>query len=57
MCRACGGVSSRAHSRYHRRVADAAIAGRPVGLKLEVRRFFAATTTARPGHSPSRSTV
>ena len=40
VCRACGCASSRVHSRYRRRVADAAIAGRPVVLRLEVRRFF-----------------
>ena len=40
VCRACGCASSRVHSRYDRRVADAAIAGRPVVLRLEVRRFF-----------------
>jgi transposase len=39
-CPGCGGESSRVHSRYARRLADAAVAGRPVEICLRVRRFF-----------------
>jgi len=39
-CRACGGTSAKVHSRYERRLADAAIGGRPVQIRLRVRRFF-----------------
>jgi transposase len=39
-CPRCGQVSVRVHSRYQRRLADAPIAGRPVQLRLQVRRFF-----------------
>jgi zinc-finger of transposase IS204/IS1001/IS1096/IS1165 len=39
-CPACGRFSVRAHSRYQRRLADAAIGGRPVLIRLTVRRFF-----------------
>lgn len=42
-CQACGQSSSRVHSRYDRHVADAAVAGRPVVLRLRVRRFFCDT--------------
>jgi transposase len=38
-CPACGCVSGRVHSRYSRRLADAAIGGRPVVIHLAVRRF------------------
>lgn len=38
-CETCGCSSSRVHSRYDRQVADAAIAGRPVVLRIRVRRF------------------
>ncbi|WP_407937218.1 transposase family protein, partial [Kineosporia babensis] len=38
-CTACGGMSDRVHSRYVRRLADAAIAGREVQVLLTVRRF------------------
>ena len=41
-CPACGAVSSRVHSRYGRRLADAAIGGRRVVIRLTVRRFFCA---------------
>ena len=39
-CPACGRSSVRVHSRYQRRLADAAIGGRPVVIRLAVRRFF-----------------
>jgi len=39
-CPACGTVSARVHSRYARRLADAAIGGRRVVIRLTVRRFF-----------------
>ena len=39
-CPACGRFSGRVHSRYQRRLADAAIGGRPVLIRLTVRRFF-----------------
>lgn len=42
-CGTCGASSSRVHSRYDRRLADAAIAGQPVVLRLQVRRFFCNT--------------
>jgi DNA-directed RNA polymerase subunit N (RpoN/RPB10) len=38
-CPACGTVSGRVHSRYVRRLADTAVAGRPVVIELQVRRF------------------
>ena len=39
-CPRCGQPSRRVHSRYRRRLVDAPIAGRPVQLRLGVRRFF-----------------
>jgi transposase len=39
-CPRCGQDSVRAHSRYQRRLADAPIAGRPVQLRLQIRRLF-----------------
>ena len=39
-CPACGTVSARVHSRYRRRLADVAIGGRRVMIRLRVRRFF-----------------
>jgi transposase len=39
-CPGCGGESDRVHSRYERRLADAAVAGRRVEIRLRVRRFF-----------------
>lgn len=39
-CPGCGTSSGRVHSRYVRRLADAALAGRPVEIALRVRRFF-----------------
>jgi transposase len=38
-CPGCGTVSGRVHSRYQRRLADAAIGGRRVVIRLAVRRF------------------
>ncbi len=43
VCPGCGQGSTRAHSRYERRLADAPIAGRSVQLRLRVRRFFCDT--------------
>jgi transposase len=40
VCPACGGRSRRVHSRYHRGLADGSVAGQPVMLRLQVRRFF-----------------
>ena len=40
MCPRCGRLSGRVHSRYGRRLADAAIGGRRVLIRLAVRRFF-----------------
>jgi transposase len=39
-CPGCGTVSGRVHSRYQRRLADAALGGRKVMIRLVVRRFF-----------------
>ena len=39
-CPKCGTVLGRVHSRYSRRLADAAIGGRQVEIVLAVRRFF-----------------
>jgi len=39
-CPKCGAESGRVHSRYERRLADAAVGGRQVEIRLEVRRFF-----------------
>jgi transposase len=39
VCTGCGRDSVRVHSRYERRVADAAVAGRRVVLRVRVRRF------------------
>jgi zinc-finger of transposase IS204/IS1001/IS1096/IS1165 len=41
-CPACGSVSGRVHSRYVRRLADAAIGGRRVVIQPTVRRLFCA---------------
>jgi len=40
ICRRCGAGSSRVHSRYTRRLADVAIGGQRVVIRLAVRRFF-----------------
>jgi hypothetical protein len=39
-CPRCGGESGRVHSRYERKLADAAVAGQRVQIRLWVRRFF-----------------
>src|SRR5262245_64795385 len=39
-CPRCGMLSSRVHSRYERRLADRAVGGQRVVIRLEVRRFF-----------------
>jgi transposase len=39
-CRVCGTWSSRVHSGYVRRVQDGPLGGRPVLIRLAVRRFF-----------------
>jgi len=39
-CPGCGRAAARVHSRYQRRLADAAIGGRKVMIRLAVRRFF-----------------
>jgi transposase len=41
-CPKCGTASGRVHSRYGRRLADVAIGGRRVMIRLTVRRFFCA---------------
>jgi transposase len=43
-CHTCGHPASRVHSHYDRRLADAAIAGQTVVLRLRVRRFFCDST-------------
>ncbi|MGW6860770.1 transposase family protein [Streptomyces xanthophaeus] len=43
-CPGCGTVSVRVHSRYGRRLADAAVAGQETAIDLEVRRFFCDST-------------
>lgn len=44
-CPRCGTVSGRVHSRYSRRLADTAVAGRPVLINLQVRRLFCSAAT------------
>ena len=39
-CPRCGVVSSQVHSRYERRLADAAVGGQRVVIRLRARRFF-----------------
>jgi transposase len=39
-CPRCGQPSGRVHSTYGRRLADAPVGGRPVVIRLAVRRFF-----------------
>jgi hypothetical protein len=46
-CPKCGTESGRVHSRYERRLADAAIGGRQVEIHLEVRRFFCPASCCR----------
>ena len=60
-CPGCGRFSVRVHSRYQRRLADAAIGGRPVLIRLTVRRFFCpapgcpVVTFAEQGRGPDRA--
>nr|WP_280175170.1 ISL3 family transposase [Micromonospora cremea] len=42
-CTGCGRRARRVHSRYERRLSDAAVAGQPVEIRLRVRRFFCDT--------------
>jgi transposase len=46
-CHRCGVASTRIHSRYRRRLQDVAAGGRPVVIKLEVRRFFCGNDACR----------
>ncbi|MDQ5840789.1 MAG: transposase family protein, partial [Chloroflexota bacterium] len=39
-CRRCGRVSTRVHSCYRRHLADLPVAGRPVVVRVAIRRFF-----------------
>jgi transposase len=43
ICPSCNGQFRRVHSRYHRGLADGSVAGQPVVLRLQVRRFFCDT--------------
>ncbi|MEU4779743.1 transposase [Micromonospora sp. NPDC023633] len=42
-CTGCGRRARRVHSRYERRLSDAAVAGQPVEIRLRVCRFFCDT--------------
>src|SRR5204862_546950 len=60
-CPRCGCWSERVHSGYGRRLADAPVGGRRVGIRLSVRRFFcgsaacpAVTFAEQPGGLASR---
>lgn len=44
-CPDCGVVSRRVHSRYCRTLADCPVGGRPLLVRLTVRRFFCDSTT------------
>ena len=44
VCPGCGERSRRVHSRYERRLADAAAGGQPVRIRLRVRRFLCMRT-------------
>jgi transposase len=46
-CPQCGRASTRVHSRYQRRLADAAVGGRQVVIRLAARRFFCDHTDCR----------
>jgi transposase len=46
-CPRCGQPSRRVHSRYHRRLDDAPIAGRAVRLRVRVRRLFCDNSSCR----------
>lgn len=52
LCVRCGAGSTRVHSRYERRVADASLAGESVQIRLRVRRFF-----CRKAACPARTFV
>ncbi|WP_373283244.1 transposase family protein [Nocardia vinacea] len=54
-CPQCATVSGRVHSRYQRRLADAAVAGREMALHLVVRRFSVRTRIVRQRLSSSGS--
>ena len=41
-CPRCGRASARVHNRYRRRLADVAMGGQPVVVRVRVRRFFCA---------------
>jgi transposase len=43
VCPSCGTRSDRVHSGYDRKLADVSVAGRPLVLRLRVRRFFCDT--------------
>jgi len=45
VCPRCGVSGGRVHSRYVRTLADAAVGGRPVVVRVQVRRFFCDTAT------------
>ena len=47
VCPDCGQRSCRVHGRYRRCLADAAVGGQPVRIRLLVRRFTCASTTCR----------
>jgi transposase len=47
VCPGCGTRSGRIHSRYHRRLADLPIAGRPVRLVVRARRFYCRAVLCR----------
>ena len=54
-CPKCGTVSGRVHSRYQRRLSDAAIGGQQVEIRLAVRRFLLCPDTGCGARrSPSR---
>jgi transposase len=44
-CPDCGAVSRRVHSRYCRTLADSPVGGRPLLVRLTVRRFFCDSPT------------
>ncbi|MFF4803433.1 transposase family protein [Streptomyces sp. NPDC001351] len=46
-CPDCGVASRRVHSRYGRQLDDCPVAGRPVLVRLTVRRFFCDTPTCQ----------
>lgn len=49
VCPSCGSRSRRVHSRYDRGLADFAVAGQPVVLRLRVRRFVCGNTSCPAG--------